>query len=50
MKTLLIFLLLAFGACAWGEYTPEQIAEWKEAAAKGEAEVQLHEGTYHFTE
>jgi len=33
MRTLLIFLLLAFGASAWGN-TPEQIAQWKEDAVE----------------
>ena len=38
MKALLsIVLLLAFGAYAYSEYTPEQIAEWRERAEKGEA-------------
>ena len=37
MRTLLIFLLLTFGAYAYSEYTPEQIAEWRERAEKGEA-------------
>ena len=39
MKALLsIVLLLAFGTGVWG-YTPEQIAEWKEAAENGDAEA-----------
>ena len=37
MKALLsIVLLLSFGAYAWGN-TPEEFAEWKEAAENGEA-------------
>ena len=31
-----VVLLLSFGACIWG-YTPDGIAEWKEAAENGEA-------------
>ena len=39
MKALLtITLLLAFGACVWGN-TSEQIAEWKERAENGDATV-----------
>jgi TPR repeat protein len=37
MRTLLICLLLTFGEYAYSEYTPEQIAEWRERAEKGEA-------------
>ena len=45
MKALLsIILLLAFGACAWGEYTPEEIAEWREDAANGDPEAQFNHG------
>ena len=44
MKALLtIILLLAFGAYAWGN-TAEEIAEWKEAAEKGEAAAQFNLG------
>jgi hypothetical protein len=44
MKAFLtIVLLLAFGAGVWGN-TPEQIAEWKEAAENGEAWAQLKLG------
>jgi hypothetical protein len=41
MKALLtIALLLAFGVGVWGiTATPEQIAEWKEAAENGDAEA-----------
>jgi len=40
MKTLLsIVLLLAFGACVWGD-TAEQIAEFKEDAANGDPAAQ----------
>ena len=44
MKALLtIILLLAFGACVWGDTpTPEQIAEWKEAAENGNVDAQYN--------
>jgi TPR repeat protein len=38
-----IALLLAFGTGVWG-ITPEQIAEWKEAAEKGDPAAQLNLG------
>jgi len=45
MRTLLIFLLLAFGAGVWGyTLTPEQIAQWKEAAENGNASAQFNLG------
>jgi len=45
MKALLsIVLLLAFGAYAYSEYTPEQIAQWKESAEKGEIWGQFNLG------
>ena len=49
MKALLsIVLLLAFGAYAYSEYTPEQIAEWKERAENGDPEAQYYLGrVYH---
>ena len=50
MKALLsIVLLLAFGACAWGDTpTPEEIAQWKEDAANGYAEAQFELGEAYF--
>ena len=51
MKALLsIILLLTFGACAWDEYTPspEEFAEWKEAAENGEVEAQDNLGEAYF--
>ena len=44
MKALLsIILLLAFGTGVWSN-TPEQIAEWREDAEKGEAAAQFNLG------
>ena len=44
MKALLsVVLLLAFGAYSWGN-TAEEIAEWKEAAEKGDPEAQYNLG------
>ena len=47
MKAFLtIALLLTFGAGVWGntpeEVTPEQIAEWKEAAENGNVDAQYN--------
>ena len=45
MKVLLsIALLFAFGAYVYSEYTPEQIAEWKESAENGSASAQFNLG------
>jgi hypothetical protein len=51
MKALLsIILLLTFGACAWDEYTPspEEFAEWKEAAANGDPAAQFNLGVAYY--
>jgi len=45
MKTFLtIALLLAFGAYAYSEYTPEQMAKMKELAANGDPAAQFNLG------
>jgi hypothetical protein len=46
MKAFLsIILLLAFGACVWGNTpSPEQIAEWRKAAEQGNAKAQYFLG------
>ena len=44
MKTLIsIVFFITFSVCVWGN-TPKQIAEWKEAAEKGDAEAQYELG------
>ena len=49
MKALLsISLLFAFSAGVWGN-KPEQIAQWKEAAARGEAVAQFNLGRAYVT-
>ncbi len=49
MKALLVVVsLLSFGACVWGN-TPEQIAEWKEAAANGDPVAQFNLGEAYCT-
>jgi len=45
MKAFLsIILLLGFSLYGYSEYTPEQIAEWRERAEKGEAWAQHNLG------
>ena len=42
-----VALLLAFGVGVWG-YTPERIAEWKEAAENGDAKAQYNLGRSYY--